>query len=155
MYDLVEGPKDYQNRMKTAAEMRKDIEATYGSLSGANDILAKLLTDDKKAELAEEVSKICMDGSTRCSVAKNPIFYQSNFVSKESQTEHFSFLNEIKRPVYLRLDNLCMLCLFSFSQIKFEKYPSSIRCWDSNPRPSAHESPPIITRPGHWTNQCI
>ena len=72
MYDLVEGPKDDQNRMKTAAEMRKDIEATYGSLSGANDILAKLLTDDKKAELAEEVSKICMDGSTRCSVAKKP-----------------------------------------------------------------------------------
>ena len=26
--------------------------------------------------------------------------------------------------------------------------PSSIRCWDSNPQPSRHESPPIITRPG-------
>ena len=57
VYDLVEGPKDYQNRLKTAADMRKDIETTFQSLSGANDILAKLLTDDKKAELAEEVKR--------------------------------------------------------------------------------------------------
>ena len=27
--------------------------------------------------------------------------------------------------------------------------PSSIRHWDSNPRPSECESPPITTRPGH------
>jgi hypothetical protein len=29
VYDLVEGPKDYQQRMKTAADMRKDIENTF------------------------------------------------------------------------------------------------------------------------------
>ena len=29
-----------------------------------------------------------------------------------------------------------------------EKCPSSKQCWDSNPRPSVHESPPITTRPG-------
>ena len=29
-----------------------------------------------------------------------------------------------------------------------KKCPSSKRWWDSNPRPSGHESPPIITRPG-------
>ena len=28
-----------------------------------------------------------------------------------------------------------------------DKCPSSIRCWDSNPRPSGCESPPITTRP--------
>ena len=28
------------------------------------------------------------------------------------------------------------------------KCQSSIRCWDSNPWPSGHESPPITTRPG-------
>ena len=28
------------------------------------------------------------------------------------------------------------------------KCASSIRCWDSNPQPSEHESPPIITMPG-------
>ena len=48
-------------------------------------------------------------------------------------------------------------CLFSSFQThitiltanKCEKYPSSIRCWDSNPWPLEHESPPITTRPGH------
>ena len=29
-----------------------------------------------------------------------------------------------------------------------EKCPSRIQCWDSNPWPSEHESPPITTRPG-------
>ena len=29
-----------------------------------------------------------------------------------------------------------------------EKCPSSIRCWDSNPQPLEHESPPITTWPG-------
>ena len=29
-----------------------------------------------------------------------------------------------------------------------EKCPSSIWCWDSNPGPWQHESPPISTRPG-------
>ena len=32
--------------------------------------------------------------------------------------------------------------------IYVKKYPSSIRCLYSNPRPSDHESPPITTRPG-------
>ncbi len=60
VYDLVEGPKDYQQRLKTAADIRKDIEATFQTVSGANDILAKLLSDDKKAELAEEVCFVCL-----------------------------------------------------------------------------------------------
>ena len=33
-------------------------------------------------------------------------------------------------------------------QINVKKCPSSIQCWDSNPRPLEHESPPITTRPG-------
>ena len=36
----------------------------------------------------------------------------------------------------------------NFKTIICEKRQSSIRCWDSNPRPSDHESPPITTRPG-------
>ena len=28
------------------------------------------------------------------------------------------------------------------------KNPSSLRCWDLNPQPSGHESPPITTTPG-------
>ena len=35
-----------------------------------------------------------------------------------------------------------------FTTIQCEKCPSSIRCWDSNPWPLDHESPPITTRPG-------
>ena len=43
--------------------------------------------------------------------------------------------------------------LFSVFSIKYHynfynKYPSSIRCLDSNPRPSERESLPITTRPG-------
>ena len=33
-------------------------------------------------------------------------------------------------------------------QINVKKYPSSIQCWDLNPQPLEHESPPITTRPG-------
>ena len=35
-----------------------------------------------------------------------------------------------------------------FTSNKCEKCPSNIRCWDSNPRPSEHESSHITTRPG-------
>ena len=34
------------------------------------------------------------------------------------------------------------------TNIYVKQCPSSLRCWDSNPRPSEHESPPITTRPG-------
>ena len=35
-----------------------------------------------------------------------------------------------------------------FAANKCEKCPSSKQCWDSNPRPLEHTSPPITTRPG-------
>ena len=35
-----------------------------------------------------------------------------------------------------------------FTTNKWEKYPSSIWCWDSNPRPLENESPPITAGPG-------
>ena len=35
-----------------------------------------------------------------------------------------------------------------FTTNRCEKCPSSIRCWDSNPRPLKHELSPITTRPG-------
>ena len=35
-----------------------------------------------------------------------------------------------------------------FKQINVNKCPSSKQCWDLNPRPLEHESPPMITRPG-------
>ena len=40
--------------------------------------------------------------------------------------------------------------LFKQTSLQFlqQKIPSSLQCWDSNPRPSVHESPPTTTRPG-------
>ena len=40
-------------------------------------------------------------------------------------------------------------------QIYVKQCPSSIRCRDSNPRPSEHESPSITTRPGLPPNFCL
>ena len=37
---------------------------------------------------------------------------------------------------------------YNFTTNKCEKCSSSIRHWDSNPRPLEHESPPITIRPG-------
>ena len=47
-----------------------------------------------------------------------------------------------------------IFCIFQtnintiLQQINVKKSPSSIWHWDSNPRPSERESPPITTRPG-------
>jgi len=56
VYNLETGPKDYVTRVATAAKWRKTVEDTFKKMSDANDELAKLLEDDKKNELAEEVS---------------------------------------------------------------------------------------------------
>ena len=48
--------------------------------------------------------------------------------------------------VYFRLFKQTLLQFFTTN--KCEKCPSSKWCWDSNPRPSGHESPTITTRPG-------
>ena len=47
-------------------------------------------------------------------------------------------------PSYFRLSKQTLH--FSTTN-KWEKYPSSILCRDSNPRPSEHESPPIAHQP--------
>ena len=43
---------------------------------------------------------------------------------------------------------------YNFYKSKCEKCPSSTQCWDSNPRPSEHESPliPITPGPVHYIN---
>ena len=49
---------------------------------------------------------------------------------------------------------VCLLFYFKqtsqhfLQQIYVKKCLSSIPCWDSNPQPLEHESPPIIARPG-------
>ena len=46
---------EHTERLATASKMRKQIEDTFGKMSGANDELAKLLEDEKKSELESEV----------------------------------------------------------------------------------------------------
>lgn len=55
IFDLTEGVADHKTRVATAAAMRKDIEHTFATVSEANDILARMMQDLKKAELADEV----------------------------------------------------------------------------------------------------
>ena len=57
IYNLDEGPKNHTERLATASRMRKQIEETYQKMSGANDELAKMLEDDMKNELQDEVCK--------------------------------------------------------------------------------------------------
>ena len=53
----------------------------------------------------------------------------------------------LPRTLY-RLFSSFQTNITNFTTIKCEKCPSSIRCWDSNPRPLEHKSLPITTRTG-------
>ena len=57
IYNLEEGTKNHTERLATASKMRKLIEETMGKYKGANDELAKMLPDDTKDEMQEEVRK--------------------------------------------------------------------------------------------------
>ena len=63
------------------------------------------------------------------------------------------FLNGHSQPLYVYFP-LFNTNITTFTTNKCEKCTSSIRCWDSNPRPSEHKSPPITTRPGLPPNTC-
>ena len=52
---MEEGTKNHTERLATASKMRKLIEETMGKYKGANDELAKMLPDDTKDEMQEEV----------------------------------------------------------------------------------------------------
>jgi len=58
VYDMAEAPKDHQNRLKTAASIRKNLDEVFGIMNGANEILQILLTDDMKAELNDAVASL-------------------------------------------------------------------------------------------------
>ena len=53
------------------------------------------------------------------------------------------------RPLFCLFFGLFKQTLQFSQQIYVKKCPSSIRCWDLNPRPLECETPPITTRPGH------
>merc|ERR1719348_74504 len=58
IFDLTNGPADYEARMKTAANYRKTIEETFNTVGGANDCLQQLLPDEKKEPMHGEVAEI-------------------------------------------------------------------------------------------------
>jgi len=60
VYCLEKGPADVNERRKTAATMRKDIEGSFNPMKGAHDTLCQLLDEGKKAELDEEVEGLKM-----------------------------------------------------------------------------------------------
>lgn len=55
IFKLEAGPKEQETRIKTAAKIRKDLESVFKGVSDNNDILQRMLDDDKKAELTDEV----------------------------------------------------------------------------------------------------
>ena len=57
IYNLEEGPKNHTGRLATVSKMRKQLEETMAKYKGANDELAKMLPDDTKDEMQEEVRK--------------------------------------------------------------------------------------------------
>jgi len=58
LYDLTSGTEDHGKRLKTAANIRKDIENTFKLVDDANNIVQKLLTDEMKAELNDQVADL-------------------------------------------------------------------------------------------------
>uniref|UniRef100_A0A0K2U322 Uncharacterized protein n=2 Tax=Caligidae TaxID=72034 RepID=A0A0K2U322_LEPSM len=67
IFDLKQGPADYQNRLQTAAVYRQTIEEIFSTISTCNDIIQLLLPDDKKAEMNGKVQEI----QTRMAVLQN------------------------------------------------------------------------------------
>jgi len=58
VYDLAAGSEDHGKRLKIAATIRKDIEATFKTVDDANNIVQVLLTEEMKAELNDQVADL-------------------------------------------------------------------------------------------------
>merc|ERR1711936_707283 len=63
LYNLDAGIEDHKNRVKNAANIRKDIESVFKTVSDANLIVQVLLTEDMKAELNQQVDELKERGS--------------------------------------------------------------------------------------------
>ena len=58
IFHLSEGPADYTVRIKTAAGFRKTIEEVFDTTSGANDCLQKMLPEDQKANMTDQINEL-------------------------------------------------------------------------------------------------
>ena len=55
IFDLANGPADYNKRMKTAANFRSDIEGLFNAVNDCNNIIQQILPEDKKKEMTDQV----------------------------------------------------------------------------------------------------
>merc|ERR1712088_1192583 len=60
IFDLANGPADYNKRMKTAANFRSDIEGLFNAVNDCNNIIQQILPEDKKKEMTDQVSEIAV-----------------------------------------------------------------------------------------------
>jgi hypothetical protein len=58
IYDPAVGPEDLKQRLTNAVSIRKTLSDIFTTVSGANDIVQTLLTDEMKMELNEQVDEL-------------------------------------------------------------------------------------------------
>jgi len=58
IFDLTNGPADFNKRMKTAANFRNVIEGLFNAVNDCNNIIQQNLPEDKKKEMTDQVSEI-------------------------------------------------------------------------------------------------
>ena len=58
IFNLSQGPSDYQNRLKTAANFRSVLEEIYKTVSDCNDIIQVMLPEEKKGEMNDQVTEL-------------------------------------------------------------------------------------------------
>ena len=64
-----------------------------------------------------------------------------------SLIDHINFFLNKNGPSQASFSFIFVFANKQYNSYHCEKSPSSIQCWDSNPRPWEHQSPPITTRP--------
>ena len=57
IFDLANGPADYNTRMKTAANFRSVIEGLFNAVNDCNNIIQQILPEDKKKEMTDQVCR--------------------------------------------------------------------------------------------------
>ena len=64
-----------------------------------------------------------------------------------SLIDHINFFLNKNGPSQASFSFIFVFANKQYNSYHCEKSPSNIQCWDSNPRPWEHQSPPITTRP--------
>ena len=105
----------------------------------------KVITGQKSFRLQFEPKWMwsACTSSTSTIVVRIPTCFQSNFVGRKSRQSAALFYHTSVAGL-----KFCLKFDLFYYYLPMKKCPSSEQCWNPNPRPSWHESPPISTRPG-------